>query len=141
MKGKERLCMTQLIHLIRASVVRIRKDAGPIDGAYEDELGKILGTLLVGALLVRSATDVAVILGSAAELQMYPDEELFDWSMQVLGREDLHLRGVYWAVRHRCNRRSKRARRFGMPTEPCNILATPLRTKSGHFNSLPAVSA
>ncbi|WP_130390501.1 hypothetical protein [Cupriavidus agavae] len=74
-----------------------------------------LGSLLVNALLTRSATDVAVVLGSAAELQWYPDDALLNWAKEVLGQDNLHCRGVYWAVRHRCSRTGKPANRFGAP--------------------------
>lgn len=141
MEANGKLCTTQLFHLIRASAIRIRKAAGPTASAYESELGRILASLLVGALSVRSATDVAVILGSAAELQMYPDDGLFDWSNEVLEREDLHLRGIYWTVRHRCNRGNAQAKRFSMPEHTRQGLEAPVRWADKLVGNAAAIAA
>lgn len=105
---------TQLLHLIRASAGRLRRETRSANG-NTDTLEHALGSLLVNALLTRSATDVAVILGSAAELQWYPDDALLNWAKEVLGQDNLHCRGVYWAVRHRCSRTGKPANRFAAP--------------------------
>lgn len=141
MESKGRFCTAQLFHLIRASAVRIRKAARPTTSTYEADLGRILASLLVGALSVRSATDVAIILGSAAELQMYPDDELFDWSNEVLEREDLHLRGIYWTVRHRCSRGSTQARRFSVPEEALQGIETPVRWADQIAGNLATIAA
>jgi hypothetical protein len=97
--------------MIRSSARRIRLQADPDAATYQKDLESILAVLLDGALTARSATDVAVILGSAAELQTYPDEALFARAMDVLAQGDILFRGVYWAVRHRCSK-SLSSKRF-----------------------------
>jgi len=95
--------------------MRIRRQVQPNQITYESELGRILASSLVDALQRRSTRDVAVVLGSAAELQMFPDEALFEWSREVVESDEVYIcRGVYWAVRHRCSRTAKTNRRFGM---------------------------
>jgi hypothetical protein len=118
MGPKENSCTTQLFHLIRAAAQRVRREAQSDRITYDWELREILASSLVGALQRGSPMEVAIALGSAAELQMFPDEALFDWSREVLKQNGQALcRGVYWAVRHRCTRSASAARRFGMPVD------------------------
>ncbi|KWR75055.1 hypothetical protein RM96_35230 [Cupriavidus sp. IDO] len=101
---------SELLHLIRASVASIRMDAA--DGAA---IERRLSSLLRHALATGSPFDIALVLGSAAELMLFPEQEVLEQCTAAVQQADQQaLRGLVWAVRHRSMRGGKGVRRFAV---------------------------
>lgn len=106
----------EMLHFIRASVERIRKDAANDlqDGAA---IERRLSCLLRQALVTRSPFDIALVLGSAAELMLFPEQDVLEQcTAAVQSANQQALRGLVWAVRHRSIRGGRHARRFALDT-------------------------
>ncbi|SPA41158.1 conserved protein of unknown function [Cupriavidus taiwanensis] len=99
---------SELLHRIRASVARIR-----MDGANGAGIERRLSSLLRHALAAGSPFEIALVLGSAAELMLFPEAEVLEQCTAAVKKADQQaLRGLVWAVRHRSMRGGKDARRF-----------------------------
>lgn len=122
-----------MLHFIRASVKRILREAGTprgthavnhaadhaADHAVERALSRLLGT----ALVTRSPMEIAIALGSAAELMMFPDPEVLEaCTAAVDAGGHRTLRGVVWAVRHRSSKAGRRSHRFAVALEEAGNL-------------------
>lgn len=100
----------ELLHFIRASVARIRKDAA--DGAA---IERRLSSLLRHALAAGSPLDIALVLGSAAELMLFPEQAILEQCTAAVQQGNQQaLRGLVWAVRHRSVRGGRSVRRFAV---------------------------
>lgn len=102
---------TELFHHIKASVRELLSSSVTSRGNIEERLA----TLLRQALAVGSPYDVAVVLACGAELQMFPGEDVMERctaTVHASGQPD--LRGIVWAVRHRCARSRGKPRRFSI---------------------------
>lgn len=100
-----------MLHHIRASVREILSSSL----TSRDDIENRLAVLLRQALSVDSPYDVAVVLACGAELQMFPHEEVMERctaTVQASGQPG--LRGIVWAVRHRCARSRGEPRRFSI---------------------------
>ncbi len=107
----------EMLHCIRASVERIRKDAAKDlqDGAA---IERRLSCLLRQALVTRSPFDIALVLGSAAELMCFPEQEVLEQCTAAVQRANQQaLRGLVWAVRHRSIRDGRHTRRFAIDAQ------------------------
>ncbi len=101
---------SELLHRIRASVARIRVDAA--NGAG---IERRLSSLLRHALAAGSPFEIALVLGSAAELMLFPEPEVLEQCTAAVQQADQQaLRGLVWAVRHRSMRSGTGARRFAL---------------------------
>lgn len=104
-----------MLHHIRASVRKIRREASLEVGSGAHSVERCLANLLKHAMVARSPFDIAVVLGSAAELMMFPDEVVLAQCTETVQLADQRaLRGVVWAVRHRCVRAGNRVHRFAL---------------------------
>jgi len=104
---------TDMLHCIRASVRQIQRETGNSHHDTTLEAGRRLGWLLGHAMVTRSPFDIAIVLGSGAELMMFPDAPTLDQcAAAVDAAGQLALRSVVWAVRHRCRKAGNGARRF-----------------------------
>lgn len=105
----------EMLHFIRASVERIRKDAANdllADGAA---IERRLSCLLRHALVTRSPFEIALVLGSAAELMLFPEQDVLEQcTAAVQTTNQQALRGLVWAVRHRSIRDGRHIRRFAI---------------------------
>lgn len=64
-----------------------------------------VGALIDGALAGGSPREIAVVLGAAAELRIFPDTASLDRCHDVMqGTDDVAVRSVLWVVRHRLAR-------------------------------------
>ncbi|WP_244222838.1 hypothetical protein [Cupriavidus lacunae] len=96
-------------------VENILKEAGRDPRGGDTAVERQLSLLLRHALATRSLTDIALVLGSAAELMIFPEQEVLEQCTAVVQTSDQPaLRGLLWAVRHRCSRGGKKTRRFGV---------------------------
>lgn len=108
----------EMLHFIRASVARIRKDAAHdllTDGAA---IERRLSSLLRQALATRSPFEIALVLGSAAEFMLFPEQEVLEQctaAVQMANQQT--LRGLVWAVRHRSIRGGRTTRRFAVDAQ------------------------
>lgn len=76
--GERQPTAKEMLHFIRASVASIRKDAAEdllADGAA---IERRLSSLLRHALVTGSPFHIAVVLGSAAELTLFPEQEVLE---------------------------------------------------------------
>lgn len=104
---------SELLHRIRASVARIRVDAANGVG-----IERRLSSLLRHALAAGSPLEIALVLGSAAELMLFPEPEVLEQCTAAVQQADQQaLRGLVWAVRHRSMRREMGARRFALDSQ------------------------
>uniref|UniRef100_UPI003F49285C hypothetical protein n=1 Tax=Cupriavidus yeoncheonensis TaxID=1462994 RepID=UPI003F49285C len=104
---------SELLHRIRASVARIRMDAA--NGAG---IERRLSSLLRHALVAGSPFDIALVLGSAAELMLFPEQEVLEQCTAAVQQADQQaLRGLVWAVRHRSMRSGQGVRRFTLDSQ------------------------
>ncbi|MFP3889966.1 hypothetical protein [uncultured Ralstonia sp.] len=84
-----------------------------MDAADGTAIERRLSSLLRHALAAGSPFDIALVLGSAAEFMLFPEEEVLERCTAVVQQADQQaLRGLVWAVRHRNLRSGKSARRF-----------------------------
>ena len=106
---------TDLLHYIRAMVRRLRGAALELDDDRDYGMERVLGDLLRNAMTYGSALDIAVTLGCAAELSLYPEDAVLEQcTTTVRAAGKTALVGAVWAVRHRCARAGIRRRRFVM---------------------------
>lgn len=104
-----------VLHCIRASVERIRKDAANDRLADGAAIERRLSSLLRQALVTRSPFEIALVLGSAAELMLFPEQEVLEQCTAAVQMADQQaLRGLVWAVRHRSLRDGRNTRRFAI---------------------------
>ncbi|CAG2151314.1 hypothetical protein [Cupriavidus numazuensis] len=100
----------ELLHLIRAAVARIREDA--TDRAA---IERRVSSLLRHALVTRSPFHIALVLGSAAELMLFPEQDVLEQCTAAVQQGNQQaLRALVWAVRHRSMRGGAGARRFAV---------------------------
>ena len=108
----------EMLHFIRASVENIRKDAADDQRKDGAAIERRLSRLLRQALLTGSPFEIALVLGSAAELMLYPEQEVLEQcTAAVQAANQLVLRGLVWAVRHRSIRGGRNTRRFSIDAE------------------------
>ncbi|MFJ1259154.1 hypothetical protein [Cupriavidus sp. CuC1] len=104
---------TDMLHCIRASVRQIQRETGNSHHDTTLEIERRLGWLLGQAMVTRSPFDIAIVLGSGAELMMFPDAPTLDQCAAAVDAAGQRaLRSVVWAVRHRCSKAGHRVRRF-----------------------------
>lgn len=109
------LTQIDMLHSIRASVRQIQREAG--HGHCPSALGveRRLSALLGRAILTRSALDIAIVLGSAAELMMFPEEAILEQCTATVDAAGQRaLRSVVWTVRHRCRKAGRHSHRFSV---------------------------
>lgn len=71
-----------------------------------------VGALIDGAVAARSPREIAVVLGAAAELRIFPDTRALDRCHDVVQcTDDVAVRAVLWVVRHRLARERQQAMR------------------------------
>ncbi|MHA7685529.1 hypothetical protein [Cupriavidus sp. PET2-C1] len=108
----------EMLHFIRASVENIRKDAAADLGTDGAAIERRLSSLLRQALTTRSPFEIALVLGSAAELMLFPEQEVLEQcTAAVQTANQLVLRGLVWAVRHRSIRGGQHIRRFAIDAQ------------------------
>lgn len=119
---------TDMLHYIRAAVRNIRQQAAADYGVSEMAAERrCLAEMLRSAIKAESAFEIAVVLGSAAELRVFPEERVLEQctdAVQAAGH--VALRGVVWAVRHRSVKAGNDVQRFAINS--CEV--NPVRTKS-----------
>lgn len=104
---------TDMLHCIRASVRQIQRETGNAHHDTTLEIERRLGWLLGQAMVTRSPFDIAIVLGSGAELMMFPDAPTLDQCAAAVDAAGQRaLRSVVWAVRHRCSKAGHGVRRF-----------------------------
>jgi len=103
------LSTSDLLHRVRASVDDIRCHARS-EAGNEHALQQRLEKLLQSAICAQSPSEIAVALGCAAELQLFPDEAVLDSCTETIFRSEVGvLRAMIWTVRHRYARYRKQA--------------------------------
>ncbi|WP_240746100.1 hypothetical protein [Cupriavidus oxalaticus] len=86
-----------------------------MDAADGAAIERRLSSLLRHALATGSPFDIALVLGSAAELMLFPEQEVLEQCTAAVQQADQQaLRGLVWAVRHRSMRSGKGVRRFAL---------------------------
>ncbi len=105
----------QMLHFIRASVETIRQDAANDRRADGAAIERRLSSLLRHALMTRSPFEIALVLGSAAELMLFPEHDVLEECTAAVHKANQQvLRGLVWAVRHRSMLGGRHVRRFGI---------------------------
>lgn len=95
------LSTSDLLHRVRASVDDMRYHARA-EAGNEHALQQQLEKLLHSAMCAQSPSDIAVALGCAAELQLFPDQAVLDSCTETICKSDVGvLRAMIWTVRHR----------------------------------------
>ncbi len=103
----------EMLHCIRASVDSIRNDAARDVQADGNGIERRLSSLLRHALMARSPFDIALVLGSAAEFRLFPEQAVLEQCTAIVQKANHQaLRGLVWAVRHRCMNGGRNVRRF-----------------------------
>lgn len=109
------LSVVDVFHHIKASVRRIRQQ---VRAAYANEAAaaeRCLAVQLRNAIVSGSSFEIAVALGSAAEFMIFPEERIMEeCTAKVQSAGEMALRGVVWAVRHRCARAGNDVHRFSL---------------------------
>lgn len=109
---------TELLHFIRASVESIRKDAANDLQADGAAIERRLSCLLQQALVTRSPFQIALVLGSGAELMWFPDQDVLEQCTAAVQTANQRvLRGLVWAVRHRSFLGGPNIRRFSIAAQ------------------------
>ncbi|GAB7549058.1 hypothetical protein [Cupriavidus sp. 8B] len=109
---------TDMLHFIRASVRSIRRDAANDLQADGAAIERRLSCLLRQALTTRSPFEIALVLGSAAELMLFPEQDVLEQcTAAVQTANQQALRGLVWAVRHRSIRGGPNVRRFAIDAQ------------------------
>ncbi|MCO4865822.1 hypothetical protein MKD38_29405 [Cupriavidus sp. WGlv3] len=104
-----------MLHCIRASVRQIQRETGNAGTDTASEIERRLGCLLGQAMVTRSPFDIAVLLGSGAELMMFPDAATLETCAATVDAAGQRaMRCVVWAVRHRCCKVGQEVRRFAV---------------------------
>lgn len=95
------LSTSELLHRIRACVDDIHSHArGQHD--HQHAVRQRLDHLLRNAMCAQSPSEIAIALGCAAELQLFPDESVLEFCTETVRRSGVGvLRAVIWTVRHR----------------------------------------
>lgn len=105
----------EMLHFIRASVQGIRRDAANDLQTDGTAIERRLSSLLRHALVTRSPFEIALVLGSAAELTLFPEPDILDQCTAAVQKANQQaLRGLVWAVRHRSRLSGESARRFAV---------------------------
>ena len=100
-RSQHSLSTSELLHRIRACVDDIHHHARGEDDR-ERAVQQRLDRLLRHAMYAQSPSEIAVALGCAAELQVFPDESVFESCTETVRQSGVGaLRAVLWAVRHR----------------------------------------
>ncbi len=74
-----------------------------------------MSSLLRHALARRSPLDIALVLGSAAELMLFPEQDVLEQCTAAVQQGNQQaLRALVWAVRHRSMLGGAGARRFAV---------------------------
>lgn len=109
------LALKEVLHLFRGTLEAIRRDAAQALHADPAALEKRLSSLLQHALLTNSHVDIALILGCAAELMLFPETHVLEKCAAVLQASNQPaLRGLAWAARHKSVKGGKHIRRFAI---------------------------
>ncbi|CAG2134904.1 hypothetical protein D3C81_1348350 [compost metagenome] len=105
------LSTSELLHRIRACVKDVRHGARGADDR-DHAVQQRLENLLRNAIAARSISEMAVALGSAAELRVFPAEaDLERCTEAVKASGATVLRALIWTVRHRHARHLEQLRR------------------------------
>lgn len=105
--------VAEMLHYIRAAGRGLRSQARRHSPGDPNAVIRRLSRLLALAIQQESPLDIAVILGSAAELLYFPDDVAFERCTRTVQRHgDKAMRAVVWAVRHRCARAGAGTQRF-----------------------------
>ncbi len=105
----------EMLHRIRAAVRTLQSEARQQGADDRNAVTRHLSRLLAQALQQELPLDIAVILGSAAELGCYPDDHALErCTCTIQRRGGKAMRAVVWAVRHRCARASAKHQRFAV---------------------------
>lgn len=102
------LSTSDLLHRVRACVKDVRTHA-----RGEDDLDRAiqqrLDNLLRNAMAAQSLSEIAVALGSGAELEVFPDETVLERCTETIRLSGgAALRALIWTVRHRYARHRRR---------------------------------
>lgn len=114
--ARRKVGVGEMLQHIRAASRMVRQQAK--EGAADPRVTEMLhfSRLLSMAIRQASAFDIAVVLGSAAELRWYPDDRALDLCTQAVeGAGNAAFRAVVWTVRHRRDQGTPHARRFVVP--------------------------
>ncbi len=107
-----------LLHFIRASVASIRKEVAADLRADGKAIERRLSSLLRHALDTESPFEIALVLGRAAELMLFPEQEVLEQCTAAVQKANQQaLRGLVWAVRHRSIRGGQYTRRFAVDAQ------------------------
>lgn len=99
-----------LLHHIRALARDVRVAPSAVHREHDSGM-ELLAAHLKSALAVRSPLNIAVVLGCAAEMSVFPVATVLEQCTEtVLAANQPALRGVLWAVRHRRSRAGGGAR-------------------------------
>lgn len=102
---------SELLHRIRACVKDVTTHArgeDDLDQAVQQQLDR----LLRNAIATQSLPEIAVVLGSAAELRVFPDESVLERCTEALRTSGSSvLRALVWTVRHRHTRHQAQLKR------------------------------
>ncbi|TDF66784.1 hypothetical protein [Cupriavidus sp. L7L] len=94
--------IADMLHHIRAAARTIQAEARRQWPGDANAVTRRLSRLLSLAMRQQSALDIAVILGSAAELRYFPDDAALErCTRMVESHGGKAMRAVVWAVRHR----------------------------------------
>lgn len=105
--------VAEMLHFIRAAGRGLQSQARRHSQGDPDVVVRRISRLLALAIQQESPLDIAVILGTAAELLYFPDDEAFErCTRTVQSYGDKAMRAVVWAVRHRCARAGAGTQRF-----------------------------
>lgn len=105
--------VAEMLHHIRAAVRAIQTEVRRQNPDDRNAVTRRLSRLLALAIQQESPLDIAVLLGSAAELRCFPDDQAFErCTRTVQSRGGKAMRAVVWAVRHRCARAGAANERF-----------------------------
>ncbi|NUA27028.1 hypothetical protein FCJ59_09470 [Cupriavidus basilensis] len=106
-----RVTSADLLHYIRALSREVRWSSGPSDDCRDEHVLHALADRLRVAIAVGCPLDIAVVLGCAAEMSVFPLTSVLEQcSAAMLATKQPALCGVVWAIRHRQARTRARAR-------------------------------
>lgn len=99
-----------LLHHIRALTRDVRVASSAVHRGPESGM-ELLAAHLKSAMAVRSPLNIAVVLGCAAEMSVFPPAPVLEQCTEtVFAANQPALRGVLWAVRHRHSKAGANAR-------------------------------
>nr|WP_315591850.1 hypothetical protein [uncultured Cupriavidus sp.] len=105
------LSTSELLHRIRACVKDVTTQARREDN-LEQAVQQRLDRLLRNAIASQSLSEIAVALGSAAELRIFPEASVLEGCTEALRTSRVSvLRALVWTVRHRHTRHMAQLRR------------------------------